>query len=137
MRVSDFMKDGRQQSANRLREIRMNMGESQEQFAEYLDMSLSAYKKIESAENGISVRVLRKLKERFNISSDYLLYGDYKDIDNAMDVIQNCTEADKMKILLRLTQYFVGDKKKIYVEAKQLKEEKAFSELLKEILNIE
>lgn len=135
--MSDFLKDGRQESANRLREIRINMGESQEQFAEYLDMSLSAYKKIESAENGISVRVLRKLKERFNISSDYLLYGDYKNIDNAMDVIQNCTESDKMKILLRLTQYFVGDKKKIYVESKQTEENKEVSKVLKDVFNIE
>lgn len=135
--MSDYLKDGRQQSANRLREIRMNMGESQEKFAEYLDMSLSAYKKIESAENGVSVRVLRKLKEKFNISSDYLLYGDYKNIDNAMDVIQNCTEADKLRILLRLTQYFVDDKKKLYVEADQIKEEKAVSEILKHIFNIE
>lgn len=135
--MSDFIKDGRQESANRLREIRINMGESQEQFAEYLDMSLSAYKKIESAENGISVRVLRKLKERFNISSDYLLYGDYKNMENAMDVIQNCTEADKMKILLRLTQYFVGDKKKIYVEAEQTEENKEVSKVLKDVFNIE
>ena len=135
--MSDFLKDERQESANRLREIRMNMGESQEKFAEYLDMSLSAYKKIESAENGVSIRVLRKLKERFNISSDYLLFGDYKNIDHAMDVIQNCTEADKMKILLRLTPYFIDDKKKIFVEAETSTEAKEVAEILKSILNIE
>lgn len=134
--MSDLLKDERQETANRLREIRMNMGESQEKFAEYLDMSLSAYKKIEGAENGVSIRVLRRLRERFNISSDYLLFGEFKNIDDAMDVIQNCTEADKMKILLRLTQYFVEDKKKIFVGTDSTKEEREVSEILKHILNM-
>lgn len=134
--MSDFLKNERQETANRLREIRMNMGESQEKFAEYLDMSLSAYKKIEGAENGVSIRVVRRLRERFNISSDYLLFGKYKSIDDAMDVIQNCTEGDKMIILLRLIQYFVDDKKKIFVETNDPNEEREVSEILKHILNM-
>lgn len=134
--MSDFLKNERQETANRLREIRMNMGESQEKFAEYLDMSLSAYKKIEGAENGVSIRVVRRLRERFNISSDYLLFGKYKSIDDAMDVIQNCTEGDKMIILLRLIQYFVDDKKKIFVETNDTNEEREVSEILKHILNM-
>ncbi len=134
--MNDFLRKQRGECANRLREIRLNMGISQEKFAEYLDISLSAYKKIESADNGISVKVLRRLKEKFNISSDYLLYGDYEDLADAMDIIQNCTEADKMRIYLRLTQYFVNDKKKIFVEAKK-NEEEDFAETLKHILDLE
>ena len=34
-----------------------------------------------------------------------------------MDVIYNCSEADKMKIYLRLTKYFVNDKNKIFVDS--------------------
>lgn len=135
--MSNFLSDERQDCANRLREIRINMGESQEKFAEYLDMSLSAYKKIESAENGVSVRVLRRLKERFDISSDYLLYGDYKNFDQVMDMVQNCSEPDKMKILLRLTQYFVNDKKKIYTDIESKAQNKDISKELKHILDME
>lgn len=135
--MSNFLSDERQDCANRLREIRINMGESQEKFAEYLDMSLSAYKKIESAENGVSVRVLRRLKERFDISSDYLLYGDYKNFDQVMDMVQNCSEPDKMKILLRLTQYFVNDKKKIFTDIESKAQNKDISKELKHILDME
>ena len=135
--MSNFLSDERQDCANRLREIRINMGESQEKFAEYLDMSLSAYKKIESAENGVSVRVLRRLKERFDISSDYLLYGNYKNFDQVMDMVQNCSEPDKMKILLRLTQYFVNDKKKIFTDIESKAQNKDISKELKHILDME
>ena len=101
------IKEQRQECANRLREIRLTMDMSQENFADILGISLSAYKKIESGCNGISVSVLRKLREKFSISSDYLLFGSYEEYNNVMDVIQNCKEADKMRILLELTQYFV------------------------------
>ena len=133
--MTDLFKEEKEASAIRLREIRLNMGVSQEKFAEYLDISLSAYKKIESAENGISVRILRTLKQQFNISSDYLLYGDYKNFDSAMELIENCTEEDKMKLYLRLTQYFVNDKKKIFVEKKKDLEYPA--KCLKNILDME
>lgn len=112
----DNVKKQMEEAANRLREIRLNMGISQEKFAEYLDISLSAYKKIEGADNGISVNILRRLRERFNISSDYILYGDYKNIEGALEFIQNCSEADKMKIFLRLTKYFVNDKKPTFTD---------------------
>ena len=111
------MRKQMQEAADRIREIRRAMGLSQEKFAEYLDISVSAYKKIESAENGISVNVLRKLKERFSISSDFILYGDYKNTDELMDFLQNCSDADKMRIFLRLTKYFVNDKKMIFVDS--------------------
>ena len=111
-----MVKENKLDAANRLREIRLNMGVSQEKFAEYLDISLSAYKKIESAENGISVRILRILKEQFNISSDYLLYGDYKGFNDVITLIDNCTEEDKMKIFLMLEHYFVHDKNKIFIK---------------------
>lgn len=113
----DNFKEQMEDAANRLREIRLNMGISQEKFAEYLDISLSAYKKIESADNGISVKVLRRLKEKFSISSDYILYGDYKNLDDVLEFIQNCSDTDKMRIFLRLTKYFVNDKKQIFVDS--------------------
>lgn len=131
--MEDRLKKQMEESANRLREIRLNMGISQEKFAEYLDISLSAYKKIESAENGISVKILRRLKEKFNISSDYLLYGDYKNLDDALEIVQNCSEADKMKIFLRLIKYFVNDKKQIFVDSDESEDDS--TDIINNILN--
>ena len=112
------------------------MDMSQENFAEILGRSLAAYKKIESGCNGISVSVLRKLREKFSISSDYLLYGSYEEYNNVMDVIQNCKEADKMRILLELTQYFVEIKKKTFPEAHRDKKDN-ISESIKDIFDLE
>ena len=134
--MANEWKEKMEESANRLREIRLNMGVSQEKFAEYLDISLSAYKKIESADNGISVNVLRRLRERFHISADYLLFGDYKSLEEGMQVIQNCSESDKMKIYLRLTKYFVEEKKKIFVDSEN-KGEDELSQIVNDILNRE
>ena len=134
--MANEWKEKMEASANRLREIRLNMGVSQEKFAEYLDISLSAYKKIESADNGISVNVLRRLRERFHISADYLLFGDYKSFEEGMQVIQNCSEADKMKIYLRLTKYFVEEKKKIFVDSENKGEDES-SQIVNDILNRE
>lgn len=114
--MDDDLRKLRQESAGRLRAVRQNMGVSQEKFAEYLDISLSAYKKLECGENGLSVNILRRLREKFNMSTDYLLYGDYKTINDAMEIIHNCNEEDKMKIFLRLAKYFTHDKKKIFVD---------------------
>ena len=132
--MSNIYRQDRGAAANRLREIRLNMGVSQETFAEYLDISLSAYKKIESTENGISVNILKKLKERFNVSSDYLLFGEYKSASEALEIIDNCSEEDKMKLYLRLTRYFVSDKKKIFVE--QNTKTKEFSDTLINLLDM-
>ena len=48
--------------AARLREIRSGLGMTKEQFSEILELSVSAYKKIESGENQISIECLRKLE---------------------------------------------------------------------------
>ena len=46
-----FKSDVRLESARRLKEIRLGRNQSQEKFAEMLNISVSAYKKMESGEN--------------------------------------------------------------------------------------
>ena len=113
---NNIRKDELLAAANRVREIRLGRGNSQEKFAEYLDISLSAYKKIESSENGISVNILRKLHRKFNISTDYILYGECKEFSDVLFLIDNCSETDKMKILFQLLHYFVNDKNKTFIK---------------------
>ncbi len=104
------------ESANRLREIRMNMGASQKEMAYNLNMSLSAYKKVEGGENGISVNLLKILKEKYSISADYLLYGEYEEYYQAVKMIQQLDEESIERIFEDLKAYFVQDKKKVYLK---------------------
>ncbi len=61
------------EKALRLKAVREALNYTQEEFANKINISLSAYKKIESAENNISVNVLNNLKKEFHISADLIL----------------------------------------------------------------
>ena len=104
----------KQAIASRLREIRKNSGLTQEKFAEILELSLSAYKKIESAENQISIESLRKIHEQLKVSSDYVLFGKKEDVDEVWKLLLNCSEQDKLYLLLRLYTYFTKFKESKY-----------------------
>lgn len=110
----------RQDLANRLRQIREGAGYTQERFAELLEISLSAYKKIEIGENQITLDGLRKLDRKMEISADYLLYGENSDLEETWKRIQNCTEPHKLLLMLRLFQYFTKSKGPKYTEEEKL-----------------
>ena len=114
--------DEKLQSAIRLRQIRENMGLTQEQFAEILGISVSAYKKVESGENNVSLSSLRLLHKEMNISADHVLFGETKCIDNTWEAILNCSETDKLFLLLRLLVYFTKSKKGIFPMAEEQSE---------------
>lgn len=92
--------------AGRIRQLRLECGATQEQFAELLEISVSAYKKIESGENQITIDGLRKLEDRLNISADYLIFGKTNNADGIWTDILNCSENDKFLIMMRLYYYF-------------------------------
>ena len=100
----------RRDLALRVRQIRENIGLTQEQFAERLGISLSAYNKIERAENQISLEILRRLNKELSISADYVLYGTQKKEEEAWQIIQCCSEYDKLLLLIRLLAYFTESK---------------------------
>lgn len=121
----------RVQSANRLRQIRDGAKLTQEQFAEILGISVSAYKKVESGENQVSLSCLRNLHNAMNVSSDYILYGDRENLDDTWCMILNCTEQDKMVLLLRLFSYFTKFKCAMFPsENDQAKEDKDILQFL-------
>lgn len=124
----------KQEIAARLREIRKNSGLTQEKFAEILELSLSAYKKIESAENQISIDSLRKIEEQLKVSSDYVLFGKREDVDKIWKAILNSSECDKMVTLFRLLNYFTAVKETRYVtQEEQSIYDERFLKLLKEM----
>jgi len=102
----EILKD-RLDTAARIRDIRDKAGLTQEKFAERLGISLSGYKKIENAENQISVNGLRKLKQKFHVSADYVLFGADESMDGMWDQIQGCSDSEKMFLLVKLLYYFM------------------------------
>lgn len=60
-------------SGNRLKMLREQLGYTQEQFAEKLDISVSTVKKMETGEYNISLDTQRKIKKTFD--NDYLKVG--------------------------------------------------------------
>lgn len=97
-------------TAARIRQIREDAGLTQEAFAELIGISLSGYKKIESAENQISLNNLRKLARALQVSTDYILLGKKEEYGTVWDQIMNYPDSDKMFLLIKLLFYFSGTK---------------------------
>lgn len=119
------------QIATRIREIRKCTGLTQEKFAEILDISISAYKKLESGDNQVSIDCLRNIKSKLNVSSDYILYGKHEDAEAVWRQVLNCSSMDKALILARLFNYFVKVKEEKYIT---VKEQTEYDEQLMDII---
>ena len=96
----------KQEIAERIRKVRKINNLTQEKAAEKLDVSISTYKKMEAANSAISVENLKRMKREMNVSTDYILFGEQKKVDEVWEAVFNCTELDKLFILFRLSNYF-------------------------------
>ena len=105
-------------SALRLKNTRKGLGYTQDEFSEILGMTVSGYKKIESGENRISTAILQLLWEKFQVSADYLLFGESVKEKDVLCQIMNCSDEVKLELYTRLKQYFV-ESKEIKVFLKQ------------------
>lgn len=123
----------RVEGAKRLRAIRQSREMSQERFAEMLNISVSAYKKIESGENNISIANLHILHETLGISADYLLFGDSSDFDQIWTQISRSPETVKLKLLLRMLHYFGDAQDDAYDKAKRGDIERIITRLIDSI----
>lgn len=101
--------------AARIRTIRKSAGLTQEEFAERIGISVSAYKKVETGENQISMDCLAQIEQQMNVSSDYVLFGKKVEADEAWKGFMNCSERDKIFLLLRMLNYFTKVKEGKYV----------------------
>ncbi len=86
----------------RLRDMRCKMNLTQEKFAEMLDVSTQLYKKMESGENNISISTLKKMKRKFNFSTDYLLFGEKDSLIEVWDRTLALHSMEKELLLLKL-----------------------------------
>ena len=86
----------------RLRDMRCKINLTQEKFAEMLDVSTQLYKKMESGENNISISTLKKMKRKFNFSTDYLLFGEKDSLIEVWDRTLALHSMEKELLLLKL-----------------------------------
>lgn len=90
----------------RIKTIRNQLGLTQEAFAEQLDISYSAYKKLESGENIPSVDTLYKFKTRFHVSADYLLFGESNSVNDIWNKFLNTTVQGQAELYYRILYYY-------------------------------
>lgn len=65
----------------------------------------------ENGAYGMSKDVLYRMKNFFQVSSDYILYGEQANpLGDAFMLLETASDTDKMKILMRLLSYFVSVK---------------------------
>ena len=62
-------------SGERIRQLRIHNGYTQEELSGLLNMDRSYYSRIESGKRGCSVDVLVHLSELLDVSLDYLVFG--------------------------------------------------------------
>lgn len=122
------------QRAFRIRQIRENAGLTQNAFAEFLEISVDGYVKIERGENNISLAILEKMQDKMSVSADYLLYGQTQSADEIWKDILTCTEEDKLLLMLRLFGYFAKTKTGIFpLKEEALKTDEKIIEILKKL----
>ena len=63
------------QSGNRIRQLRMKHGLTQEKVAALINIDRSFYGRIEAGQKGCSVDLFVQLSEIFHVSLDYLILG--------------------------------------------------------------
>ena len=76
----------------RLRELRKQMGISQEAMAELLNTSKTHYGNMERGKKGVSVDFLLEIAEAFHVSTDYLLTGKEKGREDEIRHLQSVIE---------------------------------------------
>ena len=65
------------------------------------------------------------------VSSDFVLFGENQGLDEAWQTVSNCTETDKLFLMLRLLAYFTKTKKLTFsLKEDQLEEDKEILKLV-------
>lgn len=106
----------------RIRSIRNQLGFTQKAMAEQLDISYSAYKKLESGENFPSMDTLYKYKKRFHISADYILFGELHSAVDTWEQFLNSSTREQMELYYRIL-YYVSHFPKMNVLTEQEQQE--------------
>lgn len=94
-------------SGERIRQLRIESGLTQEQVAETLNISRTFYSRVETGEKGCSIDLFLQVSNLFHVSLDYLVLGKYSN-----DLLGNA-DRDQMKkdiaeLMVRLEQFQIA-----------------------------
>lgn len=89
----------------RLRAIRMNLGMSQSEFAEILEISDDHYRKVECGSSGLTVEKVKLLYESLSIDPTYLIIGERMDEFDLERYLVNCSKEQKNKLFKHCLAY--------------------------------
>ncbi len=93
-----------EKSGDRIRQLRMKSGFTQEKAAEALNVDRSFYSRIESGKKGCSIDLFIQLSELFQVSLDYLVLGRYPGaLPESADKLQ--LKADIAALIEHLEQF--------------------------------
>ncbi len=55
----------------------------------------------------MTITTLRLICQYFDVSTDYLLYGEMENVEDIMEQVDHFSDANKLKVLVRLMHYFI------------------------------
>ena len=96
-----------EQMGKRIRELREKEGLTQDALSEILSVGPNVIGCYERGEYGPSKKTLRLICQYFGVSTDYLLYGETENVEDIMEQVDHFSDADKLKVLVRLMHYFI------------------------------
>jgi len=109
---------------NRIRELRKNRGMNQEALASFIGVSQQTISKIERNTDSLSVDILIRLSDQFNVTTDYLL--------GLSDEKRNISTERRVRDKLEEYHEFVGEYEKLNEYKK-----KAVVEIIKALREIQ
>lgn len=101
MNKKNYTKEDKKRG-KRIKAVRKKHNLTQESMAEILNISVSMLKKLESGENNITISSLKYLKSEFNVSSDFILFGEVKNNNHFEYQFESVSSEEKMKIFLKI-----------------------------------
>ncbi len=73
--MAKVLPSDQREEIDRLKKMRKDLGYSQEEFAEILEINITTYKKIERYNRRISLNNYKMMRKKLNLSVDYILSG--------------------------------------------------------------
>ena len=94
---------------NRIRQLRKDCGYTQEQLAEYAEISVDFLGLIETGRNSMSLKNLAKLATALNVTTDYLIFGTTPYKENArINTMLSVVPDQKRKQVEKLIALFLN-----------------------------
>lgn len=88
--------------------IRKKRGYTQYKLAELADISIQFLSDIENNKKSMTVKTLRQIADSLNISTDYIIYGREKSIENTtIDIMLNSLSDKNKKNAVKLLCIFI------------------------------